>query len=143
MPKLPRLDFLKNSLSLNVLPMQATQTMNITNATGGTMDIVNTAVAASQQSDRVLFIVSLIILGIFAVFVMRHFVRVQERELIDHKISREQHLAALERVMSDQHKIMGEQQEVLRENTVALVKCSEAMTRAATALEHTESWMRR
>lgn len=56
------------------------------------LDLTNHAAA---QNDRWLFIGSLIVLGCFAVYTMRYFVRQHERLIADHQRAREDWVAGI------------------------------------------------
>jgi ABC-type nickel/cobalt efflux system permease component RcnA len=57
---------------------------------------------AAAKDDRWLFIASLVLLGLFGVWVVRFFVKQHERLLDDHKQSRECYQASLRGVVAEQ-----------------------------------------
>lgn len=57
---------------------------------------------AAAQSDRWLFIASLVVGGVFAAGVMRYFVRQHERLIDDHKQARDSYQASLRGMVKEQ-----------------------------------------
>ena len=57
---------------------------------------------AAAMNDRWLFIASLVVIGIFGLWVMRYFVKQHERLLDDHKQSRECYQESLRGVVAEQ-----------------------------------------
>ena len=65
-------------------------------------DIVAVTNHVAAQSDRWLFIAILIVLGVFAVGVMRYFVRQHERLIEDHKQARDTYQGSLREMVAEQ-----------------------------------------
>ena len=57
---------------------------------------------AARMDDRWLFIASLVVCGVFAVGVMRYFVRQHERLIEDHKQARDSYQASLRGMVTEQ-----------------------------------------
>ena len=53
------------------------------------IDVIRNVDHAAAMNDRWLFIASLVVIGLFGVWVMRYFVKQHERLLDDHRQSRE------------------------------------------------------
>lgn len=87
-------------------------------------DVVHIADTAAQKSDRVLFIVALIVLGICAVFVARFFVKQYEDLIRDHKAERQEYQTSLRQIVAAQNETMRELTICLTRNTEALDTCS-------------------
>ena len=65
-------------------------------------DLMNIAGHAAAQSDRWLFIATLLVFGVFAVGVMRYFVRQHERLMEDHRQARDSYQASLRGMVTEQ-----------------------------------------
>jgi type VI protein secretion system component VasK len=65
-------------------------------------DLLEAADHAALQSDRWLFIAVLLVGGLFAVGVMRYFVRQHERLIADHKQARDSYQESLRGIVSEQ-----------------------------------------
>ena len=65
-------------------------------------DLVQLTNHAATQSDRWLFIASLVVLGVFGALVMRYFVRQHERLIDDHKQARDTYQESLRGLVSEQ-----------------------------------------
>ena len=65
-------------------------------------ELVELTNQAEVQSDRWLFIASLVVCGAFAVGVMRYFVRQHERLIEDHKQARDSYQASLRGMVTEQ-----------------------------------------
>jgi hypothetical protein len=79
---------------------------------------------ASQQSDRYLFVGALVVLGFFAMAVMRYFVAQHERLIEDHKLARETYQTSLSSIVSEQSTTAVKLAEVIARNTSALEECT-------------------
>jgi hypothetical protein len=65
-------------------------------------DLASVVDHAAGMNDRWLFIASLVLCGIFAVSVMRYFVRQHERLIEDHKQARDSYQESLRGVVAEQ-----------------------------------------
>lgn len=75
------------------------------------------------QSDRYLFIATLIVLGFFAYIVMRYFLKQYESLINDHKEARSQQDSTTREVV----KALTANTEIIRQNSECLKDCAEAM----------------
>jgi hypothetical protein len=82
---------------------------------------------AAAMNDRWLFIASLVLLGIFGVWVMRYFVKEHERLLQDHKESRECYQESLRGVVSEQSATNAKLVVCLENNTKVLEECRDEL----------------
>jgi ABC-type nickel/cobalt efflux system permease component RcnA len=78
---------------------------------------------AAAMNDRWLFIASLVLLGIFAIWVMRYFVKQHERLLEDHKQARDCYQASLAGVVTEQSVTNAKLMVCLDNNTKVLEEC--------------------
>ena len=78
---------------------------------------------AAAKDDRWLFIASLVLLGLFGVWVVRYFVKQHERLLEDHRQSRECYQASLRGVVAEQSVMNGKLVVCLDNNTKVLEVC--------------------
>lgn len=90
-------------------------------------DVIGAAERAARQSDRVLFIASLIVMGIFAVFVARFFVAQYMRLIEDHRKDRDNFAASLQSIIEKQNSTAQSLAVSLERNTEAFRNCSEAI----------------
>lgn len=60
---------------------------------------------AARQSDRWLFIGTLFLLGVFALFVARYFLKQYNRLVDDHAKARETYQVSLRSIVQDQHSL--------------------------------------
>ena len=79
---------------------------------------------ASMQSDRWLFIGSLLVLGFFAMCVMKYFVRQHERLIEDHAKARETYQSSLQLMVEETHKSNRELASIISRNSDALDNCT-------------------
>ena len=86
-------------------------------------DVVNIASHAAAQSDRWLFIATLLVFGVFAVGVMRYFVRQHERLIDDHKQARDSYQESLQGIVADQSAANAKLMVCLDNNTAVLEEC--------------------
>ena len=86
-------------------------------------DVANIASHAAAQSDRWLFIASLIVCGMFAVAVMRYFVKQHERLIEDHKLARDSYQESLQGIVADQSAANAKLMVCLDNNTAVLEEC--------------------
>lgn len=97
-------------------------------------EAINTIDHIAKQSDRYLFLASLVILGIFAWFVMRYFLKQYESLLTDHKEARSAYHASMKDMITQYDSTtrqvvitLTETKEVIRQNGEALRDCTEVM----------------
>ena len=82
---------------------------------------------AAAMNDRWLFIVSLVVIGMFGVWVMRYFVKQHERLLDDHKQSRECYQESLRDVAAEQSATNAKLVICLDNNTKVLEQCRDEL----------------
>ena len=82
---------------------------------------------AAAKDDRWLFIASLVLLGLFGVWVVRYFVKQHERLLDDHKQSRECYQESLRGVVAEQSAMNGKLVVCLDNNTKVLEECRDEL----------------
>src|SRR5215468_391347 len=82
---------------------------------------------AAAMNDRWLFIASLVLLGMFGVWVVRYFVKQHERLLEDHKQSRACYQASLRGVVAEQSATNAKLCLVLESNTEVLRECRDQL----------------
>ncbi len=82
---------------------------------------------AAAQNDRWLFIASLVLLGLFGVWVVRYFVKQHERLLEDHKQSRECYQESLRGVVAEQSATNAKLIVCLDNNTKVLEQCRDEL----------------
>jgi ABC-type nickel/cobalt efflux system permease component RcnA len=82
---------------------------------------------AAAQDDRWLFIASLVLLGIFGVWVVRYFVKQHERLLQDHKQSRDCYQESLRGVVAEQSATNAKLVVCLDNNTKILEQCRDEL----------------
>ena len=82
---------------------------------------------AAAMNDRWLFIASLVVIGIFGVWVVRYFVKQHERLLDDHRQSRECYQASLRGVVAEQSAMNGKLVVCLDNNTKVLEECRDEL----------------
>jgi hypothetical protein len=92
-----------------------------------TVDLVQVVSAAAQQSDRWLFIASLVVFGVFAAAVMRYFVRQHERLLEDHKEARDTYQESLRGMVAQQSAANAKLITCLESNTRVLEECRDEL----------------
>lgn len=78
----------------------------------------------TTKSDRWLFIGSLIVLGIFALMVMKYFVKQHERLIDDNGRARESYQSAMRAMVDDNHKTARDLAVVIARNSEALDHCT-------------------
>ena len=82
---------------------------------------------AAAKDDRWLFIASLVVIGIFGLWVMRYFVKQHERLLDDHKASRECYQESLRGVVAEQSATNAKLIICLDNNTKVLEQCRDEL----------------
>src|SRR4030095_12506349 len=84
---------------------------------------------AAGMNDRWLFIASLVVIGIFGVWVVRYFVKQHERLLEDHRQSRECYQESLRGVVAEQSATNAKLVVCLDNNTKVLEACRTELRR--------------
>jgi ABC-type nickel/cobalt efflux system permease component RcnA len=92
-----------------------------------TMELIKSVDHAAAMNDRWLFIASLVLLGIFGIWVMRYFVKQHERLLDDHKESRECYQESLRGVVAEQSATNAKLVVCLENNTKVLEECRDEL----------------
>jgi hypothetical protein len=82
---------------------------------------------AAAMNDRWLFIASLVVIGIFGVWVVRYFAKQHERLLEDHKESRECYQESLRGVVAEQSATNAKLVICLDNNTKVLEQCRDEL----------------
>ena len=86
-------------------------------------ELIRSVDHAAAMNDRWLFIASLMLLGLFGVWVVRFFVKQHERLLDDHKQSRECYQESLRGVVAEQSATNAKLVVCLDNNTKVLEEC--------------------
>ena len=94
-----------------------------------TADLVEAVGVAAQQSDRWLFVASLVVCGAFAATVMRYFVRQHERLLADHREARQDYQSVLRGIVTEQAAGAAKLAASLDANTRVLEECRDELRR--------------
>lgn len=97
-------------------------------------DIINAANHAALQSDRWLFMAALIVLGVFGLLVLRHFINQNERLINEHARSRDTYQTTLREVVETQGKLTVDVAVVLTKNGEIIKNCGEIMEGCATEM---------
>src|SRR6516164_6870768 len=84
---------------------------------------------AAGMNDRWLFIASLVVIGLFGIWVMRYFVKQHERLLDDHRQSRECYQESLQGVVAEQSAMNAKLVVCLDNNTKVLEQCRDELRR--------------
>src|SRR5580765_5955188 len=82
---------------------------------------------AAGMNDRWLFIASLVVIGLFGIWVMRYFVKQHERLLDDHRQSRECYQESLRGVVAEQSATNAKLVACLELNTKVLGECRDEL----------------
>jgi ABC-type nickel/cobalt efflux system permease component RcnA len=90
-------------------------------------ELIKSVDHAAAMNDRWLFIASLVLLGIFGIWVMRYFVKQHERLLDDHKESRECYQESLRGVVAEQSATNAKLVVCLENNTKVLEECRDEL----------------
>ena len=85
---------------------------------------------AAAQNDRWLFIASLVLLGVFGVWVVRYFVKQHEQLIADHKRSRDCYQASLRGVVVEQSATNAKLVVCLDNNSKILAECRDELRRS-------------
>jgi hypothetical protein len=94
-----------------------------------TTDFLKTVDHAAAMNDRWLFIASLVVIGMFGVWVVRYFVKQHERLLEDHRQSRECYQESLRGVVAEQSATNAKLVVCLDANTKVLGQCRDQLRR--------------
>lgn len=95
-----------------------------------TTDLVTAVDHAAGMNDRWLFIASLVVCGLFAVWVMRYFVCQHERLIADHQRARESYQESLRGVVAEQSAANAKLVVCLDNNTRVLEECRDELRHA-------------
>jgi len=90
-------------------------------------EVVELTNRAAMQSDRWLFVATLIVFGLFAIGVMRYFVREHERLIADHKRAREGYQESLRGIVAEQSAANAKLITCLENNTRVLEECRDEL----------------
>ena len=90
-------------------------------------EVVDLTTQAAAQSDRWLFIASLIVFGLFAVGVMRYFVRQHEGLMADSKQARDSYQNSLRDIVTEQSAANAKLITCLENNTKVLEECRDEL----------------
>jgi hypothetical protein len=93
-------------------------------------ELIRSVDHAAGMDDRWLFVASLVVIGIFGVWVMRYFVKQHERLLKDHKESRECYQESLRGVVAEQSATNAKLVVCLDNNTKVLEECRDELRRS-------------
>ena len=91
------------------------------------VELIRSVDHAAAMNDRWLFIASLLLLGLFGVWVVRYFVKQHERLLDDHKASRECYQESLRGVVAEQSATNAKLVVCLENNTKILEECRDEL----------------
>src|SRR5215471_9696442 len=91
---------------------------------------------AAGMNDRWLFIASLVVMGLFGVWVVRYFVKQHERLLDAHRISRECFQESLQGVVAEQSAANAKLVVCLNNNTRVLEECRDELRRSRRRKKH-------
>src|SRR4051794_37703198 len=92
-----------------------------------TTEFLRTVDHAAAMNDRWLFIASLVVIGMFGVWVVRYFVKQHERLLDDHRQSRECYQESLRGVVAEQSATNAKLVLCLDANTEVLGQCRDEL----------------
>ena len=93
-------------------------------------EFLKTVDHAAGMNDRWLFIASLVVIGIFGVWVMRYFVKQHERLIADHKQARECYQSSLRGVVAEQSAANAKLVICLDNNSKILRECRDELRRS-------------
>jgi len=94
-----------------------------------TSEFIKAVDHAAGMNDRWLFIASLLVIGIFGIWVVRYFVRQHERLLDDHREARDMYQRSLQGVVSEQSATNAKLVGALELNTHVLGQCRDELRR--------------
>ena len=92
-----------------------------------TSELIQAVNEAAAQSDRWLFVASLVVFGVFAAGVMRYFVRQHERLIEDHKQARDAYQDSLRGMVAEQSAANAKLITCLESNTRVLEECRDEL----------------
>ena len=90
-------------------------------------ELIQAVNEAAAQSDRWLFVASLVVFGVFAAGVMRYFVRQHERLIEDHKQARDAYQDSLRGMVAEQSAANAKLITCLESNTRVLEECRDEL----------------
>ena len=91
------------------------------------VELIRSVDHAAAMNDRWLFVASLVLLGVFGVWVVRYFVKQHEQLLRDHRESRECYQESLRGVVSEQSATNAKLIVCLENNTKVLEECRDEL----------------
>jgi hypothetical protein len=91
------------------------------------VELIRSVDHAAAMNDRWLFVASLVLLGLFGVWVVRYFVKQHEQLLRDHRESRECYQESLRGVVSEQSATNAKLIVCLENNTKVLEECRDEL----------------
>jgi len=91
------------------------------------VDVIRSVDHAAMKDDRWLFIASLVLLGLFGIWVVRYFVKQHERLLEDHRQSRQCYQESLRGVVAEQSATNAKLVVCLDNNTKVLEQCRDEL----------------
>ena len=91
------------------------------------VDVIRSVDHAAMKDDRWLFIASLVLLGLFGIWVVRYFVKQHERLLEDHRQSRQCYQESLRGVVAEQSATNAKLVVCLENNTKVLEQCRDEL----------------
>ncbi len=90
-------------------------------------ELIRTVDYAAAMDDRWLFLMSLVVFGVFAGVVMRYFVRQHERLIDDHRHARECYQESMRQVVAEQSATNAKLVVCLERNTKVLEECRDEL----------------
>ncbi len=90
-------------------------------------ELIRTVDHAAMKDDRWLFLMSLVVFGVFAVFVIRYFVRQHEQLIEDHRRARDTYQESLRDVVTEQSAANAKLIVCLDNNTKVLEECRDEL----------------
>ena len=93
-------------------------------------ELINGVDHAAAMNDRWLFIASLVLLGVFAIWVMRYFVGEHRRLLEDHRTARHCYQESLRGIVTEQSATNAKLMVCLENNTKVLEQCRDELGRS-------------
>ena len=94
------------------------------------LDLVKSVDHAAAMNDRWLFIASLVVVGMFGMWVVRYFLKQHEGLLRDHKEARECYQESLRGVVAEQSATNARLAVCLDNNTKVLEECRDELRRS-------------
>jgi hypothetical protein len=91
------------------------------------VELIRSVDHAAAMNDRWLFVASLVVFGVFAVFVVKYFVLQHERLIEDHKEARDTYQESLRGVVAEQSAANGKLIVCLDNNTRVLEECRDEL----------------